>query len=338
MRNAESLHMILDIHHIICDGIAIDVLKKELANTYYGAEATELPLQYKDFSEWQTTEAFKQYLTTQKSFWLEKFATPAPKLVLPSDFIRNKFDTPTGDHFVETLDRELSLRIKRLVRSTNSTLFSHLLSATYIVLAKYSGVEDIVIGTGTSGRNFQNLDYIIGNFVNTVALRSFPTKEKSYESFQQEVKQTISQALENQDYQYDELINQLPYNQGKDDKDLFSVAVTLVTDSLVDQEDDPSKKLFKGYVEYLDKTSKFDLDINAVEKGDDITIVIEYSSLLYKPATIRAFYKNYLQVLEQVADEPTMQIENIEIQLPQRSSIKPLKSMLLKEQFLNHKY
>ncbi|HYC30081.1 MAG TPA: condensation domain-containing protein [Chitinophagaceae bacterium] len=338
IRGEDSLHMIIDIHHIICDGIAIDVLKKELANTYYGADATELPLQYKDFSEWQNTAPFKQYLSAQRSFWLEKFKSPAPKLVLPADFVRNKFDTPKGDHFVETLDRELSLRIKKLVRSTNSTLFSHLLSATYVVLAKYSGVEDIVIGTGTSGRNFQNLDYIIGNFVNTVALRSSPAKEKPYASFQEEVKQAISQALENQDYQYDELINQLPYNQGKDDKDLFSVAVTLVTQSLVDQDDDPSKKLFRSYVEYLDKTSKFDLDINAVEKGDDITIVIEYSSLLYKSSTVRAFYKNYIQVLEQVADDPTMHIKDIAIQLPQKSSIKPLKSMLLKEQFLNQKY
>jgi acyl transferase domain-containing protein/acyl carrier protein/SAM-dependent methyltransferase len=338
IRGEDSLHMILDIHHIVCDGIAIDVLKKELANTYYGADATELPLQYKDFSEWQSTGSFKEYLATQKAFWLEKFKTPAPKLALPADFVRNKFDTPKGDHFVETLDRQLSLRIRKLVKSTNSTLFSHLLTATYVVLAKYSGVEDIVIGTGTSGRNFQNLDYIIGNFVNTVALRSFPLGDKSYASFQEEVKQAISQALENQDYQYDELINQLPYNQGKDDKDLFSVAVTLVTDSLVDQEDDPSKKLFKGYVEYLDKTSKFDLDINAVEKGDDITIVIEYSSLLYKQGTIKAFYKNYIQVLEQVASHPTTSIKDIEIQLPQKSSIKPLKSMLLKEQFFNQKY
>lgn len=348
IKSAVARYLVIDIHHIVCDGIAIDVLKKELANTYYGSEATELPIQYKDFSEWQGTTAFKKYLETQKEFWLEKFKTPAPRLNMPADFVRNRFDTPKGDHFVETLQVELSASIKKLVKSTNSTLFSHLLSAAYIVLAKYSAVEDVVIGTGTSGRNFQNLDYIIGNFVNTVALRSFPSKEKSYLQFQEEVKQTISAALENQDYQYDELINQLPYNQGKEDKDLFSVAVTLVTDSLVEQGEDPAKRLFKSYVEYFDKTSKFDLDINAVEKRNDITIVIEYSSLLYKPATIRAFYKHYIQVLEQVAANPAILLKNIQLQLqhqkPITESIKPLsfKSEKLKasirENFLNHKY
>lgn len=341
-------YLVIDIHHIVCDGIAIDVLKKELSNIYHGGEPTELPVQYKDFSEWQNTDAFKKYLEAQKSFWLEKFKTPAPRLNIPADFVRNRFDTPKGDHFVETLQPELSASIRKLVKSTNSTLFSHLLSAAYIVLSKYSNVEDVVIGTGTSGRNFQNLDYIIGNFVNTVALRSFPAKERSYLQFQEEVKQTISAALENQDYQYDELINQLPYNQGKEDKDLFSVAVTLVTDSLVEQDEDPAKRLFKSYVEYFDKTSKFDLDINAVEKGNDVTIVIEYSSLLYKPGTIRAFYKHYVQVLEQVAANPAILLQDIKLQLPQQKpgtqSIKPVsfKSEKLKasirENFLNHKY
>lgn len=348
IKTPRARYLVIDIHHIVCDGIAIDVLKKELANIYYGAEATELPIQYKDFSEWQNTAAFRQHLEAQKAFWLEQFNTPAPKLNMPVDFTRNKFDTPKGDHFVETLQPALSASVKKLVKSTNSTLFSHLLSAAYIVLSKYSAVEDVVIGTGTSGRNFQNLDYIIGNFVNTVALRSFPAKEKSYQQFQQEVKQTISAALENQDYQYDELINQLPYNQGKEDKDLFSVAVTLVTDSLVEQADDPAKRLFKRYVEYFDKTSKFDLDINAVEKGNDITIVIEYSSLLYKPGTIKVFYRHYIQVLEQVAANPDILLKDIQLQIQQQKSnaegVKPLSlkteklKATIKENFFNHKY
>ena len=121
------------------------------------------------------------------------------------------------------------------------------------------------------------------------------------------------------------------------------MAVTLVTDSLVDQQDDPAKKLFRSYVEYFDKTSKFDLDINAVEKGDDITIVIEYSSLLYKAGTIKAFYQHYVQVFEQVTADPTMRIKDIPLIIhAEAAKAKPFKSEVLKESikanFFNHKY
>ncbi|TRX53351.1 acyltransferase domain-containing protein [Fulvivirga sp. M361] len=339
----DSKYLMVDLHHILCDGISIDVLKKELSALYNGNELAPLELQFKDYATWQNSESYQYYHKEHEQYWHKQFSQEPPILKLPYDFEKQKYTEPVGEHYVADIEKDLFKATKALIRNTNTTLFGQLMTITYIVLAKYAQVEDIVIGTGTVGRNFPHLDQIIGNFVNTVPIRSQPQQGKSYRSFSQEVQHSVNEALENQDYPYEDLITHLPYNETKENKALFNVAVTLVSSSLIDQSESEEVRLFKRYVDHFDNTSKFDIDVNAVEKKDRITIVIEYASLLFQEQTMASFFTHLKEVLEQATVRPDIKLKEIELSgisnaLEQVNEQTLAHDKIIKDSFFDHKY
>ncbi len=341
--NGKNKYLLVDLHHILCDGISIDVLKKELSDLYNDNSLPGLGLQFKDYAEWQKSADYKAYYHDHKHYWQEQFLHEPPGLKLPYDFEKDKFSIPYGDHYVADIQGDLLTAMRNLMKTTSTTLFAQLLSVTYIVVAKYARVEDLVIGTGTVGRNFPGLDKIIGNFVNTVPIRSQPASGKTYETFMQEVQHNVNQALEHQDYPYEDLVATLPYKVGKDNRSLFDVAVTLVSSSLVDQSDSEEAKLIKRFVDHFDSTSKFDIDVNAVEKEDRVTIVIEYASTVFKEDTIARFFLHMKEVIGQVTPHPGIELGEIVLSgLPQKSNDKdwrgPGEDSTLEDRFFDHKY
>lgn len=347
LRCEEATYLIIDIHHIICDGVSIDILKNELNDLYFEGRRHTSRLQYKDFAVWQRRITEQGLLRKQEQFWLDKFRRPVPVLNLPIDFERPSMADLTGHHVVQSFSADLTSHVRKLIKDTDSTLFNHLLTVAYIVLHQYTKNEDIAIGTGTKGRNFMDADTIFGNFVNTIALRAFPDSRKTYETFQREVKEMVGEGLENQDYQYEELINKLPYNKGRLNKSLFNVAITLVAPSMISQEEPSHRKMFKRYIDFFDQTSKFDLDINAVDEKEHITLVIEYASALFKESTIKFFIQKYIRVFEYVTANPWITIGDIAEQLEPACENDGTEKVLDKstdfhkmitESFLNHKY
>ncbi|MCP5108776.1 MAG: hypothetical protein GY950_35655, partial [bacterium] len=168
-----------------------------------------LRIQYKDYSQWQHREKTKDGLRKQEEYWLNVFAGPVPVLNLPADFTRPGTQRFEGDRISFDISAENTATLNRLALQQSTTLYTVLLSIYYLLLYRLSRQEDIVIGAPTAGRVHNDLQHIIGLFLNTVTTRNYPRPGKTFTGFLSEVKTNTFQAFENQEYQFDELVDKL---------------------------------------------------------------------------------------------------------------------------------
>ncbi|PTU44146.1 non-ribosomal peptide synthetase, partial [Paenibacillus polymyxa] len=144
----EAQHLLmLDMHHIVSDGVSMEVLTDEFVRLYGGEELAPLRIQYKDYAVWQQSEAQQEWMQRQETYWLDTFQGELPVLDLSTDFVRPAVQSTAGDTIEFVLKREVSERLKELAAHTGATLYMVLLAAYTTLLHKYTGQEDIVVGT-----------------------------------------------------------------------------------------------------------------------------------------------------------------------------------------------
>ncbi|MED2910653.1 condensation domain-containing protein, partial [Bacillus thuringiensis] len=166
----ENHHLLLfDMHHIISDGVSMNVLVQEFARLYEGDSLPELRIQYKDYAAWQQSLAQSETMRKQEAFWLETFAGDIPVLELPTDYARPALQSFAGDVVHAELDSDVTAGLRRIAADTGATMYMVLLAAYTALLSKYTGQEDIVVGTPIAGRPHADLEPLIGMFVGTLA-------------------------------------------------------------------------------------------------------------------------------------------------------------------------
>ncbi|UCH97968.1 MAG: amino acid adenylation domain-containing protein, partial [Candidatus Aminicenantes bacterium] len=216
-----------------------------------------------------------------------------------------------GDHYGFYFEASRALRLRQSCAGSDNTVFMHLLAAFNVLLHKYTGQDDIIVGSGILGRRHADMDHIIGLFVNTLALRNYPAPDKTFLEFLKEVKHTCINAFENQDLQLEELVRLLQLNRDASRHPLFDVC-------LVNQNFEQSKKEIKGikvepYKEFENKTSKFDLTLFVHEGDNEIYFELEYYTGIFKRETITKLANHFLTLLERVIEEPGACISDIDI-------------------------
>ena len=175
IKTAMEKHILFfDMHHIISDGISISLLVREFASSYNGETLPGLKLQYKDFSAWQNELFRSEKIKKQEEYWLETFSGEIPVLNMPTDYPKPSTQRFEGDRIYFTADRKLREKLNSLALKTGATLYMALLSGYNILLSKYTGQEDLVVGSPIAGRPHADLRNIIGMFVNTLVMRNFP--------------------------------------------------------------------------------------------------------------------------------------------------------------------
>ncbi|MCP5045846.1 MAG: non-ribosomal peptide synthetase, partial [bacterium] len=219
--------LMVDMHHIISDGISMVVLNEDFMALYEGKTLPPLRIQYKDFAQWQNSEKQTERICNQATYWLNQFEGEIPVLQIPIDYPRPVVQSFEGSRFGFRLSEKASHGLKAVALETGSTLFMVLLSLTTILMSKLSGQEDIVIGAPIAGRRHADLEKIIGMFVNTLSLRNYPGAGKVAKDFLIEVKERTLSAFENQEYQFDDLVEQLPVERDTGRNPLFDVLFTL---------------------------------------------------------------------------------------------------------------
>jgi hypothetical protein len=307
--------LMFDMHHIITDGISQDLLAEEFIILYHGGALPALRLQYKDYSEWQNSAEQKQTLNQQEAYWLKTYQGEIPTLNLPWDYIRPALQSFEGSDIDFAFNNEQAAKMKTLALEQEATLYMVLLALYYVFLAKISGQEDIVVGTPVSGRNHSDLEPIIGMFVNTLALRNYPSAEKTFTQFLQEVKQRTIQAFDNQDYPLEELVEKLEIRQDTGRSPLFDTlfAFQARQDRPLNLHDSMEMKI-EPY-EYENRTSKFDIVLIVLEEEHDLHFNIEYSTKLFKRDTIRRFAAYFKDIVTSVSNNRNVKLKDIEISL-----------------------
>ena len=307
----------LDIHHIIADGISTGILIKELMALYQGVPLPELRLQYKDFSEWQNSEQQRKVIEKQGEYWLEVFQGEIPKLDLPIDYERPMNRSFAGASRGFQIPGQESRALRNLAAEQEATLFMIVLALFNILLAKTSGQEDIVIGTPVAGRSHPDVEHVIGMFLNTLALRNYPEAQKTFREFFREIKTRTLQAFENQAYQFEDLVDRVISTRDPGRNPLFDVMLMFQGQGEMPQEiptvEIPGLKL-KPYPQE-NKTSKFDLTLWAfeLEPAGTLSFAFEYCTKLFKQETIEILIDSFKAIISAVLADPDTPISEIEI-------------------------
>ncbi len=302
--------LMIDKHHIISDGVSMGILTNEFIELYDGKELPKLRIQYKDFAVWQN-EMFKSgEIKKQEEYWLNVFNDEAPVLSIPTDYQRPNIQNFEGDSIGFELNEELTDKLKQIARETGSTMYMVLLSACNILLSRYSGQEDIIIGSPIAGRPHADLQNIMGMFVNMLAMRNYPESDKTLKEFLIEVKTTSLQAFENQDYQFEELIDKLNIKRDLSRNPLFDVMFSMQN---IDTEELQIEGLrFKPY-EIDSKIAKLDMTITAIEANKTIVIDLNYCTKLFNKQTIENMSKHLISILNSIAKNTSIRLSELEM-------------------------
>lgn len=300
--------LLIDIHHIVTDGTSRGIILGELGDGYEGRTLPPLELQYKDYSTWQSEMQKEGYFKRQTEYWLRRYQTLAPPLELPTDYVRTSYVGFEGRMFSIEVDRKTTDRLRSFAAEKECTLYMVLLSVYYVLLNKFSGQEDIVVGFPIEGRTQMGTEKIIGLFVNTLALRNYPVPCKSFLDFLFEVKTSLLEAYDNQELPFDELVNALGIQRDTNRNPLYDTLFVLQNSTKIQGQFQDVR-----LVPYsIDQTaSKMDLEVEVTETSAQARINFTYKTALYKEETIRSIADEYNKLIELTLNDPSMDIGSL---------------------------
>lgn len=305
--------LLFDMHHIISDGMSMNILLQNLLALYQGLHLGELQIQYRDFAVWQNQMFSTDVIKKQENYWIDKFKGEIPVLDLPIDFKRPREQNFEGDILSFEIEKTVFLKLKDICKETETTLYMLLMAVYNILLSKYTMQQDIIIGFPISGRRHNDLDNLIGMFVNTLAIRNFPEGEKRFKEFLEEIKENTLAAYENQDYPFEELLEKLEIKRDLSRNPLFDTMFSIQqADSQMIKLDDLELRT----LEVNPGISKFDLSLEAVELEDKLILKLEYASRLFKRETIERLSKHFTNIIKKIINNIDIKISDIELITP----------------------
>ncbi len=292
--------VIVDMHHIIVDGETMPVLFKELNELYMGRELPDT-VQYGEF-------AVKDgYTQENEKYWLDVFNREVPDLVLPMDFARKESQTFNGNVHYDLIDISLHERIKKKCKKLDITPYVFYMACFNIMLSKYSGNEDIVVGMPISGRSSRFLE-TVGMFVNTIALRSRPEGNRKILDLMKEIRDNSVSAIDNQNYPFGELVKKLNIEVGGRNP-LYDVMFAYQSFEMTDITFADRKA---ELIPLTTKASKCDISFNILPRKNDVVFVAEYCTDLYAERTVQKLTDSFKIILEKALDENSL-IKDIDI-------------------------
>jgi amino acid adenylation domain-containing protein len=316
----DSVHvLVLSMHHIVFDGWSLNVFTRELFEAYRSVtqgvapSLEDLPLRYRDYAAWQRGQVDSPAWKAQLEYWRAQLGGSLPPLDLPTKGPRPVQQTFAGAFHTRILPRELFGRLQLLTRSQEATMFQTFLSALYVLLARYSGQTDLIVGCPIAGRHVDsNLESLIGVFVNTLALRVPLDQEKSFVELLSAVKATSLAAFENQDVPFDSIVEEIRPPRDPSRSPVFQVLYTYqnaIADVAL-----PAVRV--SYETVDGGTAKFDLSLDVFEGPDGPTCVFEYNTSLFESEAVAEMASHFETLLSDVVARPDSPISELRLLSP----------------------
>ena len=314
LKETENSYLwILVMHHIVSDGWSMGVLHREWSELYNAeleqrpADLTPLSIQYKDYASWHNAQLQSEEIITQKNYWLEQFKGELPVLELPSDKPRPKVMTYNGASVYRELNKQTTDSLRAFSQEQGGTLFMTLQTALNILLYKYTGQEDIVIGSPIAGREHPDLEGQIGFYLGALPIRTTFSKEETITTLYQKVKQNIIGAYSHQVYPYDELVDALNLNRDTSRNPLFDVWLDYQSQDLESEGVNFNQIEQKDYfLSTEDYQTKFDLTVVVKEQqGGGLGVYWEYNKNVYTSSQMHQMEHHFSVVLESLVTQQT---------------------------------
>ncbi|MBC9934890.1 non-ribosomal peptide synthetase [Chitinophaga qingshengii] len=294
-RNGEQVHLLLqDKHHIISDGISEEVLNTELAALYAGLGLSPVALHYKDYAVWQQQQLNKEWFQQQRRYWLDKFKGPLPVLDLPADFPRPRIKTFKGDTFLFQMDEQLTAGLKQLAAANSATLYVLLVAMFKTLLFRYTNENELIIASDTANRTRAELNGVVGMFINKLIIKSQPGMDMPFDVYLKQIREIFAEALENQDYQFDMLVQDINVPRDTSRNPVFDISMGF-------QNMDVSgiAPIALDVAPYTGKerlSARLDLHLDGIEKDGRLYFTFEYSTDLFRETTIANMARHFQQL------------------------------------------
>ncbi|MCP5004726.1 MAG: amino acid adenylation domain-containing protein, partial [Planctomycetes bacterium] len=310
----QVLHLVM--HHIISDGWSLGIFMRELSVLYNdfseGILPTHaaLPIQYADFAHWQRQWLKGEPLQKQLSYWRNRLERAPSLLDLPTDRPRPSVQSYSGSSESIMLSCELSESIKSLSSREGGTPFMTMLAAFNILLYRYTGVDDVLVGTPIANRTRVEIERLIGFFVNTLVLRSDLSGDPSFREFFQRVRESALEAYAHQDLPFEKLVEEIQPERSLSHSPLFQVM-------FVFQNTQPLSSDFSNLtlspVKVDTQTSKFDLTLFIIEKAQGFRLLMEFNTDLFNRDSIVRMLGHFQTLLESIVKNPEFSVSALPI-------------------------
>ncbi len=311
--------LLLTLHHIISDGWSIGILFRELAALYDGhlrgeeVALPELPIQYADYVFWERDTLQGPTLDRLLSFWRKELEGPLPVLQLPVDHPRTVGVTSRGAAQTIQLSRSLTAAVKQLCQTEGSTLFMTLLTAFQVLLHRWSGQEDIVVGSVVAGRRKVDLEKLIGFFVNTLVFRGDLGGDPTFRELLARTRDRAIGVLAHQDLPFERLVNELRPDRTVSRNPLFQAMFVLQNAPMAPT--NLAQLQFEPF-DVDNGTSKFDLTLSMMEMFEGLRAAIEYNADLFEAGTIAQMLSSFETLLESIVSNPDQRISRLTLLTP----------------------
>jgi aspartate racemase len=309
--------LVVTMHHIVTDGWSVGVFHQELTALYEAFSAGrpsplgELPIQYTDYAQWQRQSFEGEAYELQLSYWKQQFSTLPPVLELPTDHPRSNaraYQAFRGARHEISLSKQLTSDLKLFCQKENVTLFMTLLTAYQLLLYRYTGEEDIVVGTPIAGRSLPETEGLIGLFINTLALRTSLAGNPTGRELLRRVRETALGGYANQEMPFAQLVKELQPDRSLAHNPLFQAMFVLQSEGL------PPLQLPGLKVSHLrvgNTMANFDLTLDIVERDGQLVCLFESNADLFAVETIERMMSHFQNLLAGLVASPEQRISQL---------------------------
>lgn len=312
--------MVLSMHHIVADGWSVEVIHKECFALYHAILSDEdnpltpLRIQYKDFSHWQNSLLEEKNANNIERYWLNQLSGDLKAIEIPTDYADPDSISANGDYLSFEMDDTLAQQVQSLAEENDATGFMVMTALTNLLLAKYSGFNEIITGTPTAARKHPELEGQVGVYINVLPLRvKSVLQQPNFKALLKEVRQVIIEAFENDLYPFDLLIEKLGLVDSRSRFPLINVLIQ-------------SQDMFTNHVTEVEGLTVTDVDAKCMTSKVDLTFnfkleegkalcAIEYNTSLFSPDTIHNIKENFLHLAQVVTANQEISMANVELLL-----------------------
>jgi amino acid adenylation domain-containing protein len=312
------------VHHIIFDDWSLQVMGGEIIEMYNAFSAEQplklqpLNIQYRDFATWQQQQMAGELFTTHRQYWMSRFAGELPVLDLPADFSRPAIRQHKGAQYKFSFSAEQSAAFHQLLQKQQVTQFMGLTALVNVLLFRYSGQDDLIVGTPVAGREHPDLEGQIGYYLNTLALRNRLTGDEGFVQLLEHVRQTTVDAFSHQSYPFDLLVEELGIGGDLSRSPLFDVVIILQNVEVLNEEQIQMNDV-KIEIEPAGLSiSKSDLrfQFSVLKSTGEIYANIEYNTDLFNAQRIERMSRHLIQLMESVTSDARAPIGTLEYLSP----------------------
>jgi amino acid adenylation domain-containing protein len=306
--------LLINIHHIVADGLSINVIWKELRDCYSCCcnqekpNFADLPIQYADFTIWERENPARMRRDEDVSFWKRHLAGDLPVLELPWNKPRPTVQSFKGSNVFLHLPAPLCAQLQHLGAGERSTFFTVILASFYAMLRRWSGISDIIVGVPVALRNANGTQALIGNFLNILALRCDLSEDPPFKQLLRTVRSVVLDAFSHQELPFEQVVEQLRFQRDPSRNPVFQTMLQVL----------PRVEAALPGLEVTDfhfdlGFSQFDLSLHLYEAAEGYKARFEYCSDLFNHETIERFAGHFLQLLNAVVANPETQISGLQI-------------------------